>query len=124
MEEVPGWPFLGRSFVPVGGNVEMLSVVPGVVVTRSNATLSLTDDSLQPRRWWSSLPVSVECVSTKADNVGTSIFGNDYLIEEVTLTKISISQLVGALGNPINAIGRPASLKAPAILHRRSVNQP
>ncbi|KAF8827830.1 hypothetical protein HHX47_DHR4001027 [Lentinula edodes] len=52
------------------------------------------------------------CLNLEAENVGVSIFGNDWLIKE------------GDTG-PIEAAERcRASLKAPGILPRRSVNQP
>ncbi|KAH7875408.1 P-loop containing nucleoside triphosphate hydrolase protein [Lentinula edodes] len=55
------------------------------------------------------------CLNLEADNVGVSIFGNDWLIKEGDTVN----------EGPIEAAERcRASLKAPGILPRRSVNQP
>ena len=83
------------------------------------------------------------CLNLEADNVGVSIFGNDRLIKEGDTVKRTgqivdvpvgpelLGRVVDALGNPIDGKGpinaterRRASLKAPGILPRRSVNQP
>ena len=83
------------------------------------------------------------CLNLEADNVGVSIFGNDRLIKEgdtvrrtgqivdVPVGPNLLGRVVDALGNPIDGKGpieaaerRRASLKAPGILPRRSVNQP
>ena len=83
------------------------------------------------------------CLNLEADNVGVSIFGNDRLIKEGDSVKRTgqivdvpvgpklLGRVVDALGNPIDGKGpieaaerRRASLKAPGILPRRSVNQP
>src|SRR6202000_197105 len=83
------------------------------------------------------------CLNLEADNVGVSVFGNDRLIKEGDTVKRTgqivdvpvgpqlLGRVVDALGNPIDGKGpieaaerRRASLKAPGILPRRSVNQP
>ncbi|CAL1714835.1 unnamed protein product [Somion occarium] len=83
------------------------------------------------------------CLNLEADNVGVSIFGNDRAIKEGDTVKRTgqivdvpvgpelLGRVVDALGNPIDGKGpiksterRRASLKAPGILPRRSVNQP
>ncbi|KAE9399917.1 putative H+-transporting ATP synthase alpha chain, mitochondrial [Gymnopus androsaceus JB14] len=83
------------------------------------------------------------CLNLEADNVGVSIFGNDRLIKEGDTVKRTgqivdvpvgpglLGRVVDALGDPIDGKGpidaaerRRASLKAPGILPRRSVNQP
>ncbi|CEL61982.1 F-type H+-transporting ATPase subunit alpha [Rhizoctonia solani AG-1 IB] len=83
------------------------------------------------------------CLNLEADNVGVSIFGNDRLIKEGDTVKRTgqivdvpvgpklLGRVVDALGNAIDGKGpieaaerRRASLKAPGILPRRSVNQP
>jgi len=83
------------------------------------------------------------CLNLEADNVGVSIFGNDRLIKEGDTVKRTgqivdvpvgpklLGRVVNALGDPIDGKGpieaaerRRASLKAPGILPRRSVNQP
>ncbi|EIN08100.1 hypothetical protein PUNSTDRAFT_88901 [Punctularia strigosozonata HHB-11173 SS5] len=83
------------------------------------------------------------CLNLEADNVGVSIFGNDRLIKESDTVKRTgqivdvpvgptlLGRVVDALGNPIDGKGpieatqrSRASLKAPGILPRRSVNQP
>src|SRR5712672_732712 len=83
------------------------------------------------------------CLNLEADNVGVSIFGNDRLIKEGDTVKRTgqivdvpvgpalLGRVVDVLGNPIDGKGpieaaerRRASLKAPGILPRRSVNQP
>ena len=81
------------------------------------------------------------CLNLEADNVGVSIFGNGRLIKEGDTIKRTgqivdvpvgpgLGRVIDALGNlingkgPIEVIERHASLKAPGILPRRSVNQP
>lgn len=83
------------------------------------------------------------CLNLEADNVGVSIFGNDRLIKEGDTVRRTgqivdvpvgpglLGRVVDALGDPIDGKGpiqaaerRRASLKAPGILPRRSVNQP
>ncbi|KAF9006015.1 P-loop containing nucleoside triphosphate hydrolase protein [Cyathus striatus] len=83
------------------------------------------------------------CLNLEADNVGVTIFGNDRLIKEDDTVKRTgqivdvpvgpglLGRVVDALGDPIDGKGpiqaserRRASLKAPGILPRRSVNQP
>ncbi|KAL9937420.1 hypothetical protein V8E36_003829 [Tilletia maclaganii] len=83
------------------------------------------------------------CLNLEADNVGVSIFGSDRLIREGDTVKRTgqivdlpvgpgmLGRVVDALGNPIDGKGpieaaerRRASVKAPGILPRRSVNQP
>ncbi|KAJ3884952.1 ATP synthase alpha chain [Lentinula edodes] len=87
------------------------------------------------------------CLNFEADNVGVSIFGNDRLIKEGDMMLLIIlrtgqivdvpvgpgllGRVVDALGDPIDGKGpieaaerRRASLKAPGILPRCSVNQP
>ncbi|KAF5362415.1 hypothetical protein D9756_002238 [Leucocoprinus leucothites] len=83
------------------------------------------------------------CLNLEADNVGVSIFGNDRLIKEGDTVKRTgqivdvpvgpglLGRVVNALGDPIDGKGpieaaerRRASVKAPGILPRRSVNQP
>lgn len=83
------------------------------------------------------------CLNLEADNVGVSIFGSDRLIREGDTVKRTgqivdvpvgpnmLGRVVDALGNPIDGKGpieaaerRRASLKAPGILPRQSVNQP
>ncbi|KAF9511231.1 hypothetical protein BS47DRAFT_1319088 [Hydnum rufescens UP504] len=83
------------------------------------------------------------CLNLEADNVGITIFGNDRLIKEGDTVKRTgqivdvpvgpglLGRVLDALGNPIDGKGpvnaterRRASLKAPGILPRRSVNQP
>src|SRR6201999_2476340 len=83
------------------------------------------------------------CLNLEADNVGVSIFGNDRLIKEGDTVKRTgqivdvpvgpelLGRVVPALENPIDEKGpinppnrRRASLKAPGIFPRRSVNQP
>jgi F-type H+-transporting ATPase subunit alpha len=83
------------------------------------------------------------CLNLEADNVGVSIFGNDRLIKEGDTIKRTgqivdipigpelLGRVVDALKNPIDGKGpinaterHRASLKAPGILPRRSVNQP
>ncbi|PPR00509.1 hypothetical protein CVT26_009893 [Gymnopilus dilepis] len=83
------------------------------------------------------------CLNLEADNVGVSIFGNDRAIKEGDTVKRTgqivdvpvgpglLGRVVDALGDPIDGKGpiqaterRRASLKAPGILPRRSVNQP
>ncbi|KAF7310057.1 ATP synthase subunit alpha [Mycena indigotica] len=83
------------------------------------------------------------CLNLEADNVGVSIFGNDRLIKEGDTVKrtgqiVDVPVGPGLLGRVVNALGdaidgkgpieaaerRRASLKAPGILPRRSVNQP
>ena len=77
------------------------------------------------------------CLNLGADNVGVSTFGNDRLINEGDTVKRTsqivnvpvgpelLRRVVDALENPINTSERcRASLKAPGILPRRSVNQP
>ncbi|PWN54215.1 putative H+-transporting ATP synthase alpha chain, mitochondrial [Violaceomyces palustris] len=83
------------------------------------------------------------CLNLEADNVGVSIFGSDRLIKEGDTVKRTgqivdvpvgpklLGRVVDALGNPIDGKGpieaaerRRASLKAPGILPRQSVNQP
>ena len=83
------------------------------------------------------------CLNLEADNVGVSIFGNGHLTKEGDTVKPTseivdvpvgpglLSHVVDALGNPINGKGPieaiqrcRASLKAPSILPRHSVNQP
>ena len=83
------------------------------------------------------------CLNLEADNVGVSIFGNDRAIKEGDTVKRTgqivdvpvgpelLGRVVDALGNPIDGKGpinaslrSRASLKAPGILPRRSVNQP
>ena len=82
------------------------------------------------------------CLNLEADNVGVSIFSNDHLIKEGDTVKYTgqivdipvgpglLGHVVNALGNPIDskgpieAIKHCASLKAPGILPRHSVNQP
>jgi F-type H+-transporting ATPase subunit alpha len=83
------------------------------------------------------------CLNLEADNVGVSIFGNDRLIKEGDTVKRTgqivdvpvgpglLGRVVDALGDPIDGKGpiqaaqrSRASLKAPGILPRRSVNQP
>ncbi|KAE8215609.1 hypothetical protein CF319_g1999 [Tilletia indica] len=83
------------------------------------------------------------CLNLEADNVGVSIFGSDRLIREGDVVKRTgqivdvpvgpklLGRVVDALGNPIDGKGpieaaerRRASVKAPGILPRRSVNQP
>lgn len=82
-------------------------------------------------------------LNLEADNVGVSIFGSDRLIKEGDTVKRTgqivdvpvgpklLGRVVDALGNPIDGKGpieaaerRRASLKAPGILPRKSVNQP
>ncbi|KAK0556549.1 Alpha subunit of the F1 sector of mitochondrial F1F0 ATP synthase [Tilletia horrida] len=82
-------------------------------------------------------------LNLEADNVGVSIFGSDRLIREGDTVKRTgqivdvpvgpglLGRVVDALGNPIDGKGeiqaaerRRASVKAPGILPRRSVNQP
>ncbi|CEH15905.1 atp synthase alpha subunit [Ceraceosorus bombacis] len=82
-------------------------------------------------------------LNLEADNVGVSIFGSDRAIREGDTVKRTgsivdvpvgpnmLGRVVDALGNPIDGKGpieaaerRRASLKAPGILPRRSVNQP
>ena len=82
-------------------------------------------------------------LNLEADNVGVSIFGSDRLIREGDTVKRTgqivdvpvgpnmLGRVVDALGNPIDGKGpieaaerRRASLKAPGILPRKSVNQP
>ncbi|CAO1637377.1 unnamed protein product [Parajaminaea phylloscopi] len=83
------------------------------------------------------------CLNLEADNVGVSIFGSDRTIREGDSVKRTgqivdvpvgpklLGRVVDALGNPIDGKGpieaaerRRASLKAPGILPRQSVNQP
>lgn len=83
------------------------------------------------------------CLNLEADNVGVSVFGSDRLIKEGDTVKRTgqivdvpvgtalLGRVVDALGNPIDGKGpieaserRRASVKAPGILPRRSVNQP
>ncbi|KAA1129004.1 Alpha subunit of the F1 sector of mitochondrial F1F0 ATP synthase [Puccinia graminis f. sp. tritici] len=83
------------------------------------------------------------CLNLEADNVGVTIFGSDRLIKEGDTVKRTgqivdvpvgpelLGRVVDALGNPIDGKGpiackerRRASLKAPGVLPRRSVNQP
>ncbi|PWN28492.1 ATP synthase F1, alpha subunit [Jaminaea rosea] len=83
------------------------------------------------------------CLNLEADNVGVSIFGSDRSIREGDTVKRTgqivdvpvgpklLGRVVDALGNPIDGKGpieaaerRRASLKAPGILPRQSVNQP
>ncbi|KAF8327183.1 P-loop containing nucleoside triphosphate hydrolase protein [Cantharellus anzutake] len=83
------------------------------------------------------------CLNLEADNVGVTIFGNDRLIKEGDTVKRTgqivdvpvgpglLGRVLDALGNPIDGKGpveaierRRASVKAPGILPRRSVNQP
>ena len=83
------------------------------------------------------------CLNLESDNVGVSIFGSDRLIKEGDTVKRTgqivdvpvgpelLGRVVDALGNPIDGKGpiqaaerRRASVKAPGILPRRSVNQP
>ena len=83
------------------------------------------------------------CLNLEADNVGVSVFGSDRLIKEGDTVKRTgqivdvpvgpglLGRVLDALGNPIDgkgpvdSIGRMrASLKAPGILPRHSVNQP
>ncbi|CAO1624884.1 unnamed protein product [Jaminaea pallidilutea] len=83
------------------------------------------------------------CLNLEADNVGVSIFGSDRGIREGDSVKRTgqivdvpvgpnmLGRVVDALGNPIDGKGpieaaerRRASLKAPGILPRKSVNQP
>jgi len=83
------------------------------------------------------------CLNLEADNVGITIFGSDRLIKEGDTVKRTgqivdvpvgpglLGRVLDALGNPIDGKGpveaverRRASLKAPGILPRRSVNQP
>ncbi|ETS64324.1 hypothetical protein PaG_01169 [Moesziomyces aphidis] len=82
-------------------------------------------------------------LNLEADNVGVSIFGSDRLIREGDTVKRTgqivdvpvgpnmLGRVVDALGNPIDGKGpieaaerRRASLKAPGILPRQSVNEP
>ncbi len=96
------------------------------------------------RKWWNSpLGVRGMCLNLEADNVGVSIFGSDRLIKEGDTVKRTgqivdvpvgpalLGRVVDALGNAIDGKGpieaaerRRASVKAPGILPRRSVNQP
>lgn len=83
------------------------------------------------------------CLNLEADNVGVTIFGSDRLIKagdtvkrtgqivDVPVGPELLGRVVDALGNPIDGKGpiackerRRASLKAPGVLPRRSVNQP
>lgn len=83
------------------------------------------------------------CLNLEADNVGVSILGSDRAIREGDTVKRTgqivdvpvgmglLGRVVDALGNPIDGKGpidaterRRASLKAPGILPRQSVNQP
>ena len=83
------------------------------------------------------------CLNLDADHVGVSIFGSDRLIKEGDTVKRTgqivdvpvgpklLGRVVDALGNPVDGKGpieaaerRRASVKAPGILPRRSVNQP
>lgn len=83
------------------------------------------------------------CLNLEADNVGVTIFGSDRLIKEGDTVKRTgqivdvpvgpalLGRVVDALGNPIDGKGpidtkerRRASLKAPGVLPRTSVNQP
>ncbi|KAJ4496692.1 P-loop containing nucleoside triphosphate hydrolase protein [Lentinula lateritia] len=83
------------------------------------------------------------CLSLEADNVGVSIFGNDRLIKEGDTVKrtgqiVDVPVGPGLLGHVVDALSDPidgkgpieaaehcrASLKAPGILPRHSVNQP
>ncbi|TEB36753.1 ATP synthase F1, alpha subunit [Coprinellus micaceus] len=83
------------------------------------------------------------CLNLEADNVGVTVFGNDRLIREGDTVKRTgqivdvpvgpglLGRVVNALGDPIDGKGpieaaerRRASVKAPGILPRRSVNQP
>lgn len=83
------------------------------------------------------------CLNLEADNVGVTIFGSDRLIREGDTVKRTgqivdvpvgpnlLGRVVDALGNPIDGKGpieaaerRRASVKAPGVLPRRSVNQP
>lgn len=70
------------------------------------------------------------CLNLETDNVGVPVFGNNHLIKEGDTVKRT-SQVVdvpvgpGLLGRVVNTAERKrASLKAPGILRRRSVNQP
>lgn len=83
------------------------------------------------------------CLNLEADNVGVSIFGSDRGIREGDTVKRTgqvvdvpvgpslLGRVIDGLGNPIdgkgpieNAERRRASVKAPGILPRTSVNQP
>ena len=83
------------------------------------------------------------CLNFEADNVGVSIFGSDRGIREGDTVKRTgqvvdvpvgpslLGRVIDGLGNPIdgkgpieNAERRRASVKAPGILPRTSVNQP
>lgn len=83
------------------------------------------------------------CLNLEADNVGVTIFGSDRLIKEGDTVKRTgqivdvpvgpglLGRVVDALGNPIDGKGpiesterRRASVKAPGVLPRQSVNQP
>ncbi|KAI6113116.1 P-loop containing nucleoside triphosphate hydrolase protein [Pisolithus sp. B1] len=121
----------------VGGNVEETGVGDGI-----GRVWGLKNVQAEEMVEFSS-GVRGMCLNLEADNVGVSIFGNDRLIKEGDTVKRTgqivdvpvgpglLGRVVDALGNPIDGKGpieaterRRASLKAPGILPRRSVNQP